>query len=95
MSNSLTYSRSEKQVQQGQHSDSGDKLQKEQAGNLDEQRQKSQPNQPPLLNASRVPPEYPIEYWEERLIGKKLIDEDAEGDETVCQFPSTIISFTV
>ena len=47
-----------------------------------------------IRNISRVPPEHPIQYWEERLLGKKAIAEDAHGDETVSptfsSFPSEL-----
>lgn len=35
-------------------------------------------------------PEHPISYWEERLIGKRLVsdDEKSDTDDTVCPFPT-------
>ena len=40
------------------------------------------PEAPHPINKSRIPPEHAIEYWQERLVGKRVIAEDAEGDVT-------------
>jgi len=42
-----------------------------------------QPARSVVKNSSRIPPEHPIEYWEKRLIGQRMIPQDAEGDEMV------------
>ena len=31
---------------------------------------------------TNAPPEHPISYWEEKLIGKKLVPEDAVSDKS-------------
>lgn len=36
-----------------------------------------------VVSDSKIPPEHPIEYWRKRLLGKTMIAEDEEGDETV------------
>lgn len=37
-----------------------------------------------LLYGRGQKPEFPIEYWEKRLVGKRMIKSDEPGDENAC-----------
>ncbi len=52
-----------------------------------------QPARSIVKNSSRIPPDHPIEYWEKRLIGKRMIPQDAEGDEMVQRIPYWVLAW--
>ena len=63
--------------------EASESLQQKRPGIPNEPLPPQQPEKSGYHNISRVPPEHPIEYWQERLVGRKLIDDDAVGDDTV------------
>ena len=63
-------------------SDKVDKIHEEQQSSKEDQKQ-HESKHPTISIDSRISPKYPIRYWQDRLVGKKLIGNDAEGDNTV------------